>query len=231
MAARDAGSVAPGRDLVEIVIEDDGAGMTADVLEWCMEPFFTTKPHGSGSGLGLAMVYGTVRNHGGQIMIESRPGAGTKATIQLPARGRGAVERRPSVRPDRDDLTGITVLIVDDEPLLRSASDRLLTRLGATVLQAGDGQQALAILERQRDAIDVVILDLNMPVMDGVRTFAEIRKRSPTLPILISTGYGEDEERVSDLLGRGRCRLVTKPHGISGVSGAILGLLGESRAG
>lgn len=223
---------APGLEpgaYVRLVLTDTGVGMPQDVLDKCFEPFFTTKPPGAGSGLGLAMVYGTIRNHGGRVMIESRQGTGTVVTINIQAhQPREPHADAPAEGHKNGDLAGVTVLFVDDEELLRRAASRLLTRLGCRVLPAENGREALDVYSQQTDAIDLAILDLNMPVMDGIEAFRRLRFLNPVLPILVATGYGEDEDRIRSLLNEDHSGIIAKPHGVAELSHAILGLLAKS---
>jgi signal transduction histidine kinase/serine/threonine protein kinase/CheY-like chemotaxis protein len=175
----------PGR-YVKLVVRDTGAGMDAPTLAKAFEPFFTTKP--TGSGLGLPTAYGIVKQSGGHIDIESRQGAGTTFRILLPE-----TEQRASVpvpAPAASDRPGTgTVLLVDDEPLVREATRRTLRSLGYQVLGAKSADEALRIAAENVDSIDLVITDVMMPGMNGLELARELGKIRPSLKVLFISGY------------------------------------------
>ena len=166
-------------------MSDNGEGIAPDVLRRVFEPFFTTKkpPH---RGLGLAWVYGIVTNHGGGVAVSSQPGAGTSVRIYLPA-------ERDYVRDSTQfvgDLTGNqTVLMVDDEDLLLTMGETILSGYGYTVYTANSGHRALEIISKSDKPIDLVITDLVMPVMSGRELVERVRQISPGTRILCTTGY------------------------------------------
>ncbi len=168
---------------VEIV--DNGGGMDPEVLPRIFEPFFTTKGK-SHRGLGLALAYGIVTNHGGGIAISSQPGAGASARIYLPSE-KQLVRETSSVS---ENLNGTeTVLVVDDESLMLTMADTILTEFGYKVLTANGGQKALAILSRGDTNVDIVVTDLVMPGMGGRELVERIRQLAPTIKILCTSGY------------------------------------------
>lgn len=181
----------PG-DYVCIDVHDTGAGMDGETRERVFEPFFTTKSVGAGTGLGLAMVYGLMRQHEGHATVESELGAGTTVTLWFPASDEqppagDAVENgvdRTAV-PGR----GETILLVEDEVAVRRSAARVLERLGYRVLQAEHGAQALELIDAQAGAIDLVVSDVIMPVMGGPAMYEEMRRRELRLPILFMSGY------------------------------------------
>jgi two-component system cell cycle sensor histidine kinase/response regulator CckA len=183
-------------DYVAIAVEDFGHGMAPDVKEKIFEPFFTTKPVGEGTGLGLATVYGIVKQTGGYVLCDSTPGKGTTFTILLPrlsAEEAAALAQREAVKSRPMDLTGHgTILLVEDEEGLRALGARELTSRGYTVLQAGSGQEALEIAEERNGAIDLVVSDVVMPEMDGPTMFGELRKRGVKAKVIFVSGYAED---------------------------------------
>jgi CheY-like chemotaxis protein len=167
-----------------VEITDNGGGIEPDVLPRIFEPFFTTKK--SHRGLGLALVYGIVSNHGGGVVISSQPGAGASARIYLPAE-RDFVQESPGTE---GDLQGTeTVLVVDDETLLLTMAETILTEYGYKVLTANSGQKALTILSRDDIKADLVVTDLVMPGMGGRELIERIRQLSPTMKILCTSGY------------------------------------------
>ena len=167
------------------------------------EPFFTTKDVGKGTGLGLATVYGIVKQSAGFIFADSVPGQGTVFRIYLP---RAHVENeaefvaQKAAKKDRPpaDLTGsATVLIVEDEDMVRSVAVRSLTRLGYRVLEAGNGYEALDIVAEQKGAVDIVISDVVMPEMDGPAFLKEVRKTHPGLKIIFVSGHTNEAFKAS----------------------------------
>ncbi|MCU0664861.1 MAG: response regulator [Myxococcota bacterium] len=175
-----------------LVVSDSGAGMPQAVLRRVFEPFFTTKEQGKGTGLGLSMVYGIIRNHGGAIAVTSEVGQGTKFEIYLPLVGEAESDGRPRrVRTEPARGSG-TILVVDDEPVVRKSASRLLRRLGYEVLTASGSDEALQLYARRDPIIDLVLLDLNMPGMDGHQCFLELQRLDPQINAVLSTGYGLD---------------------------------------
>jgi len=176
--------LAPGA-YVCIEVGDNGPGIEADVLPRIFEPFFTTKGS-SHRGLGLALVYGIVTNHGGGVAVSSQPGAGTSVRIYLPAEKQFVMQ---SAGADAD-LTGTeTILVVDDEGLLLTMAETILTEYGYCVLTANSGQKALSILSGENVQIDLVVTDLVMPAMGGRQLIERIRQVAPAMRILCTSGY------------------------------------------
>lgn len=168
-----------------VEITDNGGGIEPDVLPRVFEPFFTTKK-GTHRGLGLALVYGIVTNHGGGVVISSQPGAGTSARVYLPAEKDFIHERTGA----EEILQGTeTVLVVDDENLLLTMAETILTEFGYKVLTANSGPKALAILSRNDLQADLVVTDLVMPGMGGRELIERIRQLAPAMPILCTSGY------------------------------------------
>jgi CheY-like chemotaxis protein len=175
----------PDDDQVVLEVVDDGHGMTEEVRARCLEPFFTTKQD-RGTGLGLPMVYGIVRRHGGTIDIESAPGRGTTIAVRLPRAL--AQAPRPSGRQAEDGAGPWNVLVVDDEDRIRTVIRGFLAHDGHTVISAGSAAEALACVESRQ--IDLVVLDLAMPDMSGDRLATLIRDRAPSIRILMLSGFG-----------------------------------------
>jgi two-component system cell cycle sensor histidine kinase/response regulator CckA len=179
-------------------IADDGCGIEAEVLPRIFEPFFTTKRGGKHRGLGLAWVYGIVTNHGGGVAVSSQPGSGTSVRVYLPADKKFVKDEVA----DTADLNGTgTVLMVDDEDLLLTMGETVLSAYGYKVLTANSGQKALDIIERG-DPIDLVITDLVMPNMSGRELVDRVRRLSPDIRILSSSGYvrpSEEQEHAAYL--------------------------------
>jgi len=175
---------------VRLDVIDDGAGMETEVQRRAFEAFFTTKPAGEGTGLGLTMVQSTVRAHGGQIQLESVPGRGTRVIIDLPAQGvgrdRDTTPPRGIVHPARGSGT---VLLVDDEAMMRASTMRMLETLGYHTLLADNGLVALDVYREHRGEICMVILDLVMPTLDGCETFHRLKELDADVRVLLTSGY------------------------------------------
>ena len=174
-----------------VEISDSGAGIEAEALPRIFEPFFTTKraPH---RGLGLALVYGMISNHGGGVAISSQPGKGTSARVYLPAEK----SRIHDPGLDNQGLRGTgRILVVDDESLLLTMSETILSEFGYTVLTAGNGQKALAALAQPGTTVDLIITDLVMPGMGGRELIERVRAQGWDMPIICTSGYVMPEEK------------------------------------
>jgi two-component system cell cycle sensor histidine kinase/response regulator CckA len=181
----DAGILSSG-DHVALTVTDTGAGMSGEVLDRAFEPFFTTKPAGEGTGLGLSMVYGTVRQSGGHVEIESEPGAGTTIRILLP---RAGSEGRKRDRPTpKDRPRSARVLLVEDETPVRHVVRRFLEGSGHTVQEAANGHEAMEVIDPASPP-DLVISDLVMPRMGGAALIQALRERHPDIPVILMSGY------------------------------------------
>ena len=187
-AFRERHGLPPDRDLVAVAVADTGHGMSVEVRAHVFEPFFTTKAPGKGTGLGLALVYGTVRDHGGSISIDSEVGRGTTITVFLPCEGEGA-EAGPGASVSPRAAREAHVMIVDDDEVVRAVGTRILQRIGYRVSAAPDGPTALERLAAADDEVELVILDGNMPRMSGAETARRIRDRWPGMPIIFASGY------------------------------------------
>jgi CheY-like chemotaxis protein len=201
------GEVEPGT-FVRISVEDTGAGMSPETLARAFEPFFSTKAVGQGTGLGLSMVYGIVRQSGGFVRIDSTPGAGTVITVCLPL-----VEAEVTT-PDAPRAAprgrGEAILVVEDESVVRSLASRVLEAAGYRIYQAPNGAAALDFLTAHPDEVDLVLTDIVMPRMSGRELAERIRERQPGLPIVFMSGYSGDEMVQRGLLLEG-IPLIKKP--------------------
>jgi CheY-like chemotaxis protein len=179
----------PG-DYVLITVTDQGCGMDRETMAHIFEPFFTTKELGKGTGLGLATVYGIVQQSKGHIAVESEVGAGTTFKVYLPwaagANSSASMQKAASAAKG----TG-TILLVEDEPALRSLTASSLKKLGYTVLEAGSGLQAIVIAEGHVDRIDVVITDVVMPQMSGPELIAKLQEKRQDFAVILISGYND----------------------------------------
>jgi PAS domain S-box-containing protein len=176
---------------VSLSVGDTGVGMTEETQRQIFEPFFTTKEPGQGTGLGLTSAYRIIKDHGGTIQVESRLGQGSTFTLFLPVS-----QSQPQVLPLKEShvIPGqATILVVDDEPVLRQVVARLLERLGHRVLQASGGERALEIFRERGEEIDLVLLDLIMPGMNGLQTLTRVRALSSKVRVLLCSGYADQE--------------------------------------
>ena len=196
-------------DYVLLAIADTGTGMEATTIEHIFEPFFTTKELGRGTGMGLAMVYGIVKQHGGHITCHSEMGRGTTFKIYLPAI-KEKIEPATESLEDMPALGTETVLLVDDEDSVRELGSRILTRSGYTVLTAADGEEALDLYTREENGIALVILDLIMPTMGGIDCLKRILQINPRERTLIASGYSGDTS-IKECLDLGAKGFVSKP--------------------
>jgi CheY-like chemotaxis protein len=183
----------PARNHLRLQVIDDGRGMDEETRRRVFEPFFTTKEVGKGTGLGLATVYAIVREHQGWIECDSAPGQGTTFAVFLPV----AVEPAPAAsRAEPAAVTGgtETVLIVDDEEMVRSVSARLLERMGYRALAAEDGARGLELFRRNRGRIGAVLLDLGLPGHSGGQVLTDLLQLDPRAKVIVFTGYAVEPE-------------------------------------
>ena len=180
----------PG-EYVLIQVEDDGMGMTRDVVDKIFEPFYTTKEHGRGTGLGLATSMAIVRSHGGYMQVYSEPDHGSRFQLHLPASvtddelDSPLSDAMPS-RPPRGD--GELILVVDDEAAIRQIIRQTLEASGYRTIVASNGAEALDLIETSDEPVARVVTDMMMPVMDGAQLAAELATRAPALPIIATSG-------------------------------------------
>jgi len=192
--------IAPG-DYVRLSVADTGTGMDAATQERIFEPFFTTKPPGRGTGLGLATVYGVVKQHGGCIDVTSAPGQGTTFRIYFPTSV--TAERSPAPASDAEPVRGgkETILLAEDHEGLRELIHEALEALGYTVLAAGDGEEALELFRQHPGAVDLLVLDVVMPRLRGPDAYKRIRALDAGVPVLFCTGYNPDSAQLETLTG------------------------------
>ena len=200
---------------VYIEVTDTGVGMDERVRTRIFEPFFTTKDKGQGTGLGLSVVYGIVKDHGGFIDVESKPMAGTSFRLYFPAQSSDAALKEPiakiAAQPTMVSNSTATVLVVEDEERMLHALEKILAKQGYKVLKASDGEMALDTYERHNQAIDVVLLDMGLPKMSGRDVLLRMKNRNPDVKVVIASGHFEDEMN-SDIDQAGVKYLLRKPY-------------------
>ena len=214
----------PGR-YVRVNVLDTGIGMTEAILPKIFNPFFTTKERGRGTGLGLSSAYGIVKNHRGFIKAASREGEGSEFTLFLPA---SASPVQSETKTMLEPLRGAgTIMVVDDERFIIEITSEWLRELGYQVIEAASGQEALAFYESRNEAIDLVILDVVMPGMDGGETFGRLQAIDPDVKVLLISGYGL-EGKAAEIRGRGCRGFIQKPFTIIQLSEKIKSILMEN---
>ena len=208
----------PGRHALLRVI-DTGQGIPAELLDRVFEPFFTTKPHGRGTGMGLAMVYGISRNHGGWVDVSSTVGRGTTFRVYWPVAEVPPAAEPTVGRPAGPRQTG-RILVVDDEDLVRNVVVRMLSGMGHTVVSASDGREAVDYYAHHGGSVDLVIIDMIMPEMDGQECFRTLRQLNPNVKAILSTGWGSDGS-VQGVLDEGMIDFVQKPYQMEQLAAAV----------
>ena len=206
---------------IEIEIRDTGCGIALENLPHIFEPFFTTREPGKGTGLGLSAVYGTVQNHHGAINVYSEVNTGTVFHIYLPVAGGKLPETQGETTADKAEGT---IMIVDDEEIVRTTAKFLLEDLGYQTIIANDGVEAIRIYRQRGQEINLVILDMIMPRMNGRETFAQLIALNPQIKILISSGFAKDDDFESFKTGA-TCDFIRKPYIREELQKAITGLL------
>jgi len=210
---------------VLLAVSDTGCGIDQKTVAHIFDPFFTTKEIGKGTGLGLASVYGIVKSHGGYIMCYSEVGHGTIFKIYLPAiSGTADVDEAVPVKTTAAGGTE-TVLLVDDEAAVRDAALQMLEHYGYQVICAGNGEQALEIYRRHAAEIDLVILDLSMPGMGGLKCLHELLKMNPSVRVLIASGYSTSGH-AREVMASGAAEFIGKPYQVMELALKIRSVLG-----
>jgi len=219
----DTPALSPG-DYVCIAVTDSGVGMSAEVAARAFDPFFTTKPIGQGTGLGLSMIYGFARQSDGHATIDSRVGQGTTVRLYLPRHhGDGAAGHVSTVRAAEHAVAGETVLVVEDEPVVRSVILEMLAEQGYRTLHAVDGPSGLKIL-RSAERIDLLVTDVGLPGINGRQVADQARETRPGLKILFITGYAESVA-ISDGFLHADMEMITKPFDLDNLSQRIRAMI------
>ncbi len=189
--------------------------MDESIIERIFEPFFTTKEMGRGTGLGLAMVYGIIKSHGGSIFAKSQKGQGSTFSIYLPASDKKmVVEEKLNEKAVRGNET---ILLVDDEEVILTVTREILENLGYLVLSASNGQEAISLYQQKNKEISIVILDMIMPDLKGSQTYDQLKEIDAEVKVLLSSGYSIDGQ-ATQLIERGCKAFIQKPYTVSELS-------------
>ena len=218
-----------GGNFIEILIKDSGSGMSQEIQKRIFEPFFTTKEEGRGTGLGLSTVERIVKNHRGFVEVFSREGQGTTFKIYVPVYEAAATDARDNRLHPIMKKGSETILAVDDENKIIRLISESMGALGYNIISASDGQEAVKLFAQNKSDIDLVILDLMMPSMNGYEAFKEIKAIDPATKIILCTGYVADEN-VQEMLNNGVKGLLKKPYRIEDLSRAVRLVLDEHAA-
>ena len=221
--------VTPG-NYVKISVTDTGVGMDTETQEKIFDPFFSTKKLGKGTGLGLASVYGIVKNHGGFIYVHSEKGKGATFNIYLPASEKEAKKQRPLPKKLEIQTGHGSILIVDDESMIVEVGKAMLEKLGYRVFVAQSGQEALDIYRQHTDQINLVILDMIMPGMGGGQTYDRLRKFDESVKVILSSGYTIDGQ-ANEIMKRGCNGFIQKPFSIEVLSRKLHEVLSDAKRG
>jgi two-component system cell cycle sensor histidine kinase/response regulator CckA len=234
-------SITPGADLIEMFtgataenyaclrVRDTGIGMSRQVKSHIFEPFFTTKERGKGTGLGLSVVYGVVNNHRGFVQVESEPGAGTSFIIYLPVKHVGAEQLGPDRTGAPRQNIPQTILLVEDEDMLRDLGVSILESEGFRVLPAKDGVEAVALFETHSDEIGLVVCDLGLPRLGGREAFLKMKESRPGVRAIVASGYLEPAIR-SEMLKAGVIDTIQKPYDFNDLLAKIRSVIGQEPA-
>jgi CheY-like chemotaxis protein len=199
---------------VVLTVADDGLGMTDEIKQRIFEPFFTTKSSGQGTGLGLAMVYGLAHSLGGTVVVDSAPGAGSRFHIYLPASTSALpldpIAEAPTV-PMRGEGDRPAVILADDESGLREMLRMVLEHEGYDVIEAANGEEAIARFTARRHEVAAVLLDVQMPVLGGIEAYRRIHAMSPHTPVILGTGYVGDAD-LAAIRDAGADDMMLKPY-------------------
>ncbi|MBN1276737.1 MAG: response regulator [Deltaproteobacteria bacterium] len=203
--------VLPG-EYVLLSVADSGHGIEKEIQKHIFDPFFTLKPPGKGTGLGLATVYGIVKSHGGYVICKSEPDMGTCFKVYFPALDSGAGKLEPLEKSDLDVKGGCeTIMLVDDEKGILNIGSDILKMYGYNILTAGSGEMALELFKEQRGKIDLVVLDVGMPGMGGLKCFDELVKIDPDIKVIIASGYAL-EGNLKNKVETGPSDFISKPY-------------------
>lgn len=206
-------------NFLRISVQDTGCGIPSEIRDKIFEPFFTTKEAGRGTGMGLAMVYGIVKNHGGAIIVESTVGEGSSFSVYLPL-FQGTRQMEPAPEQGVPVSGNGRILVVDDHHVIREVTKELLTSLGYEVITVEDGVEAIRFYEEQHPVIDLVILDMVMPRMGARDCFRALRAIDPGVRVVLSTGYGNNNA-VQEVMNEGLLGFIQKPYQLHHLSEVV----------
>jgi len=213
----------PGRHVL-VAVSDTGSGIPPDVIPRIFEPFFTTKDQGKGTGMGLAMVYGIVQNHGGFIEVDSALGCGTTFRLYFPEVREQESRSLQKAGGEMVEPGSGTILVIDDKDAVRSVATAFLEEMGYRVLTASDGEEAVAVFRASHEPIDLVIIDMVMPAMGGRECFRALKSIRPGLKAVLSTGY-DFNAAVQEILDEGMRGFVQKPYQLRQLSEVVAAAL------
>lgn len=217
IGASDSRPASLGRgEFIRISLTDTGEGMSQEVLSHVFEPFFTTKAQGKGTGLGLAQVYGTVRQFGGDVEVQSQPGHGTCISLYLPRTSEPVQAMSEPVNVDLSSPIPLRILLVDDDAQVRHSTSAMLSELGYEHIEAANGQEAIQQLH-DGDGIDLLLTDYAMPGMTGMELCKQSLAIKPELRIVLMTGYAD-----SAALSAGNLTVLSKPFTLSQLASVII---------
>ncbi len=208
---------------VVVTITDTGTGISPEIRDHIFEPFFSTKQQKGGTGMGLATVYGIVRSHRGIISVYTELGEGTSFKLYFPA-STTAVEERPVKHEVSRSVPGVTILLIDDEPVVRETWDDFLTQKGYRVITARDGLEGIERFKEHKGTIDLVVLDLIMPNLGGKETLEALREIDPALKVLVTSGYSENGQ-AGQIVNLGIDGFVQKPARLTQLEKQIVEIL------
>ncbi|MBN8704872.1 MAG: GAF domain-containing protein [Bacteroidetes bacterium] len=214
------GEITPGKYII-LSVSDSGMGMEPEIIERIFEPFFSTKEIGKGTGLGLAMVYGVVKGHEGALSVTSVPGEGSRFDIYIPVSEKSLIlpiENEKSVHfgneTQKQAQTNQCILVVDDDASIRELAGDILSHFGYEVLFAVDGLDAISVFEKNKDKINLVLLDIMMPKMNGQEAYQAISEISPEMKFIFSSGFSQNDA-IEDLVNAGKAGFIAKPYHVS----------------
>ncbi len=211
----------PGR-YVQVSVTDTGIGMDEEIKLRVFEPFFTTKGKGRGTGLGLASVYGIVKNHKGFVTVESEKGVGSTFTLYLPASDKPVMEERQASGEIRKGQG--TILLIDDEEIILDVGSEMIKRLGYAVITAAGGKAGIEAYREHRDTIDLVVLDMIMPDLSGKDTFERLKEIRPDVSVLLSSGYSLNGQ-AREIMDKGCRGFIQKPFNLGDLAEKIREIL------
>jgi PAS domain S-box-containing protein len=214
-------------DYLRLSVSDTGIGMDEKVRQRIFDPFFSTKETGKGTGLGLASVYGIIKNHGGYIEVQSQKGQGSQFSIFLPA----SAKQVPTIAESAPEIIkgSGTILMVDDEEMVLDVGAQVLKKLGYTVLESNNGRNAVELYKKLQDKINLVVLDIVMPDMGGAEVYDRLKEINPDVKVLLSSGYSIDDQ-AREIMERGCDGFIQKPFSLKAMSDKIAGILSKKES-